>query len=67
MLPQCRPASTFLAVVITALQAAQLRAQQPAQPAAGIAAQIASAVAAYRAPLRRSSVDYGAIQALRNV
>jgi L,D-transpeptidase YcbB len=57
----------LLAVVITALHAAQLRAQQPAQPAEGMAAQIASAVAAYRAPRRSSSVDYGAMQALRNV
>src|SRR5262245_24933895 len=56
----------LLAVVLTAVQAAPLRAQQPAQ-GEGQQAQIASAVAAYRAPQRGSSVDYGATQALRDV
>src|SRR5262249_35185482 len=56
----------LLAAVLTAVQAAPLRAQQPAQ-GEGLQAQIASAVAAYRAPQRGSSVDFGATQALRDV
>jgi len=66
VLLQRRPCLMLLAVVLAAMLAPQLRAQQPAQ-AEGLQAQIASAVAAYRAPQRGSSVDYGATQALRDV
>ena len=65
-LQHCRPA-ILLVAILGAVAAPQLRAQQPAPAADGVPAQIASALAAYRAPARSSSVDYGAAQALRTV
>ncbi|HEV3181570.1 MAG TPA: L,D-transpeptidase family protein [Steroidobacteraceae bacterium] len=66
VLQHCRPGILLLAI-LTAVHAPELRSQQPAQAADGVQAQIATAVAAYRAPARSLSVDYGATQALRSV
>ena len=57
----------WLLAVLGGVHALELRAQAPAQSPDGVRAEIATAVAAYRAPTRSSSVDYGATQALRNV
>jgi L,D-transpeptidase YcbB len=66
-LPQyCRPGVLLLSI-LAAVHAPQLRSQPSAQAADGVPAQIAAAVAAYRAPQRRSSVDFGATQALRSI
>ena len=66
-MPQyCRPGVLLLSI-LAAVQAPQLRSQPSAQAADGVPAQIAAAVAAYRAPQRRSSVDFGATQALRSI
>jgi L,D-transpeptidase YcbB len=62
----CRPGVLLLSI-LAAVHAPQLRSQPAAQAADGLPAQIAAAVAAYRAPQRRSSVDFGATQALRDV
>src|SRR5215472_446687 len=61
-----RPGLILLAA-LAAIHAPELRAQQPAPAADGVQAQIATAVAAYRAPQRSGSVDYGATQALSTV
>jgi len=62
----CRPGVLLLSI-LAAVHAPQLRSQPSAQAADGVSAQIAAAVAAYRAPQRRSSVDFGATQALRSI
>ena len=66
MLQHSRPGLILLAA-LAAVHAPELRSQQPAPVAEAVQAQIASAVAAYRAPPRPSSVDYGATEALRTV
>ena len=66
MLQHTRPGLILLAA-LAAVHAPELRSQQPAPVAEAVQAQIASAVAAYRAPPRPSSVDYGATEALRTV
>lgn len=57
----------LLLAILCAVHARELRSQQVAQGGEGGQAEIATAVAAYRAPQRSSSVDYGATQALRSV
>jgi murein L,D-transpeptidase YcbB/YkuD len=64
MLPRRRPGFMLLAVVLAAMHAPELRSEPVGQAADGLPAQISSALAAYRAPPRSSSVDYGAAQAL---
>ena len=66
MLQHCRPGLVLFAI-LAGVQAPELRSQPAAPVAEGVQAQIATAVAAYRAPQRSSSVDYGATQALRTV
>ena len=66
MLQHCRPGLVLFAI-LAGVQAPELRSQPAAPVAEEVQAQIATAVAAYRAPPRRSSVDYGATQALRTV
>jgi murein L,D-transpeptidase YcbB/YkuD len=56
----------LLLAILCAVHARELRSQQ-APAGEGVQAQIASALAAYRAPPRSSSVDYGAPQALAGV
>jgi murein L,D-transpeptidase YcbB/YkuD len=66
VLHHCRPGLVLVAI-LAGVQAPELRSQPAAPVAEGVQAQIATAVAAYRAPQRSSSVDYGATQALRSV
>jgi len=63
---RCRP-EMWLFAAVAGIYALELRAQAAAPPPDGIRAEIATAVAAYRAPARGSSADYGATQALRSV
>jgi L,D-transpeptidase YcbB len=53
--------------ILATVHPAALRSQERAGAADGVPAQIAKLAANYRAPPRRSSVDYGAAQALRDV
>ncbi|HEY1873005.1 MAG TPA: L,D-transpeptidase family protein [Steroidobacteraceae bacterium] len=62
----CRHGVLLLSL-LASVHAPQLRSQPSAQAAGDLPGQIAAAVAAYRAPQRSSSVDYGATQALRSV
>jgi len=57
----------WLAAICVLIHSGAVQSQETGEHAEGVPAQIARAVAAYRAPARASSVDYGAAAALRNV
>ncbi len=65
--PRSSRPGVWLVALFAVVHTAAVRSQQSTPAADGVPAQIAKAVAAYRAPARSSSVDYGAAQALRDI
>jgi L,D-transpeptidase YcbB len=61
------PLAICLAAALAVSHSGAPCSQQSTPPAGSVTAQIAKAVAAYQAPVRSSSVDYGAAQALRDI
>jgi L,D-transpeptidase YcbB len=65
-MPRHSSPAVLLAAMLAGFQS-PAHAQPTTQAADSVQAQVAEALSAYRAPARRSSVDYGASQALRSV